>query len=117
MAELTVNVVVEGALGVHARVAAAVVGEARRFGARIRIRLGDREADAKSIVGLLTLGAARGAELTVSAEGADAAAAVRRVADVLGSAGGRDGRACAASARFAVPLETDAALSASGWST
>ncbi|OGV73190.1 MAG: hypothetical protein A3K19_30105 [Lentisphaerae bacterium RIFOXYB12_FULL_65_16] len=110
MAEFTQNVVVADAQGLHARVAAVVVREANRFDARIRVRLGNREVDGKSILGLLVLGASRGAELTVTGQGVDAPDAVRRIADVLRPAGGRNGDVCASSPRLMAPLGVGAGL-------
>jgi phosphocarrier protein HPr len=64
------------ALGLHARAAARFVHTASGFSSRIRVRCGNREMDGKSIMGLLLLAAARGTTITISAEGADEAAAV-----------------------------------------
>lgn len=63
-------------LGLHARAAARFVRVASQFTASIRVSRGSRELDGKSILGLLLLGASRGTEITVRAEGPDAAAAV-----------------------------------------
>lgn len=59
-------------LGLHARAAAKVVAVASRYNARIRISSGERQpVDAKSIMGLLTLGAAQGQQLHISVDGED----------------------------------------------
>ena len=63
-------------LGLHARAAAKLVGLASRFGCEIRIRRDDREADAKSIMSVMMLAAAKGAGVEVVARGDDAADAV-----------------------------------------
>lgn len=63
-------------LGLHARAAAKVVAVASRYDARIRIRKGEQAVDAKSIMGLLMLGAGRGTRLTVTLEGDDEDAAL-----------------------------------------
>ncbi len=63
-------------LGLHARAAAKLVELASRFGARISIRREGREADAKSILRVMTLAASKGANIEVVAEGDDAAEAV-----------------------------------------
>ncbi len=62
--------------GLHARPAAQWVETARRFAARVQVRHGAETADAKNLVALLQLGLAAGAELTLSAEGPDALAAL-----------------------------------------
>jgi phosphocarrier protein len=63
-------------LGLHARAAAKFVGVAGRFRSQIRVTRGQRTMDGKSILGLLLLAAARGSELTITAEGPDEADAV-----------------------------------------
>ena len=63
-------------LGLHARAAARFVGLASRFQSHIRVAVGDRVMDGKSILGLLLLSAARGTTLRISADGPDAEAAV-----------------------------------------
>jgi phosphocarrier protein len=63
-------------LGLHARAAARFVHAASGFDSRIRVACGEREMDGKSIMGLLLLAAARGATITIVAEGRDEAEAV-----------------------------------------
>jgi phosphocarrier protein len=58
--------------GLHARRAAEFVQLASRFGSRITIRYGEREADARSVVGILLLGVRPATEITLVAEGVDA---------------------------------------------
>ena len=70
------RVTVGNPLGLHARAAARFVHAAGRFSSRIRVGRDGREMDGKSIMGLLLLAAARGTELTISADGADEAEAV-----------------------------------------
>ena len=64
---------VTGRLGLHARAAANLVRVAGRFKSSLTLhRLdGDLEADAKSILSILTLAASRGTELRVVANGID----------------------------------------------
>ena len=66
-------------LGLHARAAAKLVGLASRFGCEVRIRRDDREADAKSIMSVMMLAAARGADVEVTARGDGAADAVEAI--------------------------------------
>jgi phosphocarrier protein HPr len=63
-------------LGLHLRAAGAVVQVASRFDAEIRLKRGNSEANAKSIMSVLSLAAGKGVELTVIAEGKDCQAAV-----------------------------------------
>ncbi len=60
----------------HARPAAVFVRTAMRFTSRIMVAVGDREADAKSLLSVLALGAKGGTTLQLRAEGGDAADAV-----------------------------------------
>jgi phosphotransferase system HPr (HPr) family protein len=69
--------------GLHARPAARFVQAASRFGSRIVIRHGDREADAKSLISLLGLALRPETEITLVAEGTDAAAAIAALAEEL----------------------------------
>jgi phosphotransferase system HPr (HPr) family protein len=70
MPEITVTI--EHEVGLHARPAALFIETAKQFQSDISVRHGEREANAKSIISMLTLGANRGAVITVRAEGADA---------------------------------------------
>ncbi|RMG44780.1 MAG: HPr family phosphocarrier protein [Acidobacteria bacterium] len=72
-------------LGLHARAAARFVDEASRFESRIELRREGEAADGKSILGLLTLAAARGSRLRLVAEGPDAEAAVAVLAELIAS--------------------------------
>ena len=68
-------------VALHARPAAEFVRTAMTFDARVTVGNGDREADAKSILSVLALGARGGTELTLRAEGDDADAALAALAD------------------------------------
>ena len=70
------TVTITNKVGLHARPATLFVQTAARFSASVRACSGSREADAKRILEVLQLGAAQGATLTVSADGADAPEAV-----------------------------------------
>jgi phosphotransferase system HPr (HPr) family protein len=74
MAELRVEVI--DPAGLHARPAARFVQVASRFVSRITIRVGDREADVKSLIAVLGLTIRPGTEITIQAEGEDEAAAL-----------------------------------------
>jgi phosphocarrier protein len=70
------TVAITNSLGLHARAAARFVRTAGGFSSQIRVARGARVIDGKSILGLLLLGAARGSEIVVTAEGPDEAAAI-----------------------------------------
>jgi phosphocarrier protein HPr len=59
-------------VGLHARPAALFVQTAKRFKCDIQVIHGEREANAKSILHVLTLGANQGAVISIRAEGDDA---------------------------------------------
>ena len=69
-------VVLPEAVALHARPAADFVRTAMGFDARIVVAAGDREADAKSLLSVLALGATAGSTLRLRAEGPEAARAV-----------------------------------------
>jgi len=58
--------------GLHARPCSAIAQEAKRFKGRLEIRLGDRKADARSVLEMMTLAAGEGAEVELVASGEDA---------------------------------------------
>ncbi len=64
----------------HARPAATFVRAAMGFTAAITVASDGREANAKSLLAILALGAKRGTELRLRAEGEDAAVAVATLA-------------------------------------
>lgn len=82
---LTTTACVVNTLGMHTRPAAMLVGTARAFDCDIRIAANGRSADAKSIVGILSLAAAQGTTVELRARGADAAAALRALRAIIES--------------------------------
>jgi phosphocarrier protein len=67
---------VGNSLGLHARPAGKISQEAQRFASAITVHSDGMEADAKSILDLLSLAAPQGAELRLRADGPDAVEAV-----------------------------------------
>ena len=78
------GIILEGDL--HARPAGALAVAAGRFAAVIRVSAGGHSADAKSVLGVMGLGATCGQHVTVAAEGPDAPEAVAAVAAILAEA-------------------------------
>ncbi len=70
-------------LGLHARPAAELVKTATRFESEIQIAKDEVWVNAKSILGLMTLAAERGSELSIKADGRDADAAVAAIAELI----------------------------------
>jgi len=83
-------VVVRNPLGLHARAAARFVRVAGAFAAQVRVGRGARVMDGKSIMGVLLLAAPNGAELIVSADGADETAAVDALCRLIEDDGGEE---------------------------
>ena len=77
------EVEIKNKLGLHARAAAKLVHTAARFKSSIKIRKGEEEVDAKSILGILLLAAGRGSVITVRAEGEDEAEAVEAIEKLI----------------------------------
>lgn len=70
-------------MGLHLRAAALLAETASRFDCAVSVRHGGREVDAKSVMGIATLGAAFGAEVVVTTEGADGREAMKAIAEVF----------------------------------
>ena len=71
-----IKLTIDHEVGLHARPASAFVQTAAKFSSDIEVTHGEKTVNAKSILAVLTLGAHQGAELVISAEGADAEAAL-----------------------------------------
>lgn len=69
--------------GLHARPAALFVREARKFQSAIKVRKAGKEADAKSIVHLLTLGVSQGDEIELEVDGADEEEALGALVELI----------------------------------
>lgn len=71
--------------GLHARPASQFVKQASKFQSKIMVRMEETEVNAKSMVGVLSLGAGEGSSITLSADGTDEADAVDTLEKLLGS--------------------------------
>lgn len=69
--------------GLEASPVALLVQEASKYESRIYIQSGDKRVNAKSIMGMMSLGLDNGEALTVSAEGTDEQAAVEGIEHFL----------------------------------
>jgi phosphocarrier protein len=84
------NVRIVNKLGLHARAASRLVNCASGYASEIRIVKGARSINAKSIMGVLTLAAAKGAELVIEAEGADQQQALEALTALIEGRFGED---------------------------
>jgi PTS hybrid protein len=78
-AELVLN----NEVGLHARPAALLARSLADVDAEVRIRFGADEADARSVLGLMALGARQGDRIEVRAQGEQATTAVRRITELV----------------------------------
>lgn len=69
--------------GLHARPAAIFVREAKKYASEIKISHGGREANAKSSLQILTVGAKKGDVIAIRAEGEDAEQATDALVEVI----------------------------------
>ena len=77
------ELVIENQSGLHARPAAAFVKMANNFRAEITVTKDGDSVNGKSIMGLLTLAAARGTKLVIEAEGDDATEAIDAIQSLV----------------------------------
>lgn len=70
-------------LGLHARAAAKLVHTAGRFGCEVTLIKEGEEVDAKSILGLMAIGAAQGTKISIVCEGEDESDAIDAVAELI----------------------------------
>ena len=77
------EVTLQNKLGLHARAAAKLVNVAGRFHSHITISTPQLCADAKSILGVLTLAAGKDTELKIEADGPDNEQAVEAIIKLI----------------------------------
>lgn len=77
-------------LGLHARAAAKLVHTAAAFESQVTLIKGDEEVDAKSILGILQLGAPQGSQVSIRCEGKDQEAALAAVTELIAGRFGED---------------------------
>jgi phosphocarrier protein HPr len=87
---MTETVTIVNQLGLHARAAARFVQLAGRFRSKVRVTRDGRQVDGKSIMGILLLAAAKGAVITISADGIDEADALQSLAALVRTGFGED---------------------------
>lgn len=77
------RIVLSNESGLHARPASNFVNLASKFKAKITIKKDETAVDGKSIIHLLTLGASKGTEIEIIAEGEDASEAVKKLCELI----------------------------------
>ena len=80
---LEAKIVLKNQTGLHARPASILVTEAGKFKSDIYILKDGREINAKSILGILSMGARKGDEITIRISGEDEGQALSRLTELL----------------------------------
>lgn len=78
-----ITVVVTAEAGIHARPASALIKKAGEFTSTIKLEKDGKEADAKRLLAVLSLGAKKGDAITIMAEGEDEVAAANAIKEVI----------------------------------
>jgi len=79
------EVVVQNQVGLHARPATFFIQKANEYKSNIWVEKDERNVNAKSLLGVLSLGITRGASITIVAEGADEEEAVTALVELISS--------------------------------
>lgn len=77
------NVIITNETGLHARPASQFVQRADKFKSEIQIVFEDKEVNAKSIMGVMSLGISQGKEITLKANGEDEEAAINELENFI----------------------------------
>lgn len=77
------TVTIKNKLGLHARAAVKFVNLANRFTSSVKIIKDGNEIDGKSVLGILTLAATKGSEITVKVSGDDEKIALDNLLDLV----------------------------------
>lgn len=85
VSRVTRIVIIDNPEGLHARPAELVARTALKFKSNVELINGSLRVDAKSILHVLTLGAQRGTQLTIEAEGDDAEQVVEALESLIAS--------------------------------
>ena len=77
------NVTVQNSVGLHARPATFFIQKANEFKASIWVEKDERRVNAKSLLGVLSLGIVKGAEISIIADGSDEKEAVQTLVELI----------------------------------
>jgi phosphocarrier protein FPr len=84
-------VVIPNPTGLHARPAAVIANLAKGFQSALKLQVGDRQANARSVTAIMALEIAQGTKVQIVASGPDASQAVEKLARVLAEGSGDEG--------------------------
>lgn len=79
------EVVVQNQVGLHARPATFFIQKANEYKSSIWVESSDRKVNAKSLLGVLSLGITKGLSITIIAEGPDEESAVTNLINLISS--------------------------------
>ncbi|HHV39053.1 MAG TPA: HPr family phosphocarrier protein [Tepidimicrobium sp.] len=77
------EVILKNKTGLHARPASLFVREAAKFSSDIKVIKDNKEYNAKSIMGILSMGAGKGDAITIQADGSDAEEAIESLVKLI----------------------------------
>ena len=77
------NVTIQNNVGLHARPATFFIQKANSYKSSIWVEKGDRRVNAKSLLGVLSLGIVKGMTVTLIADGADEAEALEGLSELI----------------------------------
>ncbi len=80
---ISLSVTIQNSVGLHARPATFFVQKANSYKSSIWVEKDDCRVNAKSLLGVLSLGIVKGVTVTLIADGADEALAVKGLADLV----------------------------------
>ena len=80
---VTKEVVINNQVGLHARPATFFIQKANEFKSSIWIEKEDRRVNAKSLLGVLSMGITKGTRISIIAEGPDEEEAVKALTEML----------------------------------
>ena len=83
MPKVIKEIIIKNSQGLHARPAAMLVQMASKYNAGITLDKDGEKVNAKSIMGILVLGAQQGSKIVIEADGLDAIAAVDEIEKLL----------------------------------
>ena len=81
----TREVTVNNQVGLHARPATFFIQKANEFKSSIWVEKEERRVNAKSLLGVLSLGIVKGTQIDIMADGSDESEAVSALADLISS--------------------------------
>ncbi|MDR3241931.1 MAG: phosphocarrier protein HPr [Lactobacillaceae bacterium] len=73
--------------GIHARPATLLVQTASKFASNVTLSYQGKDVNLKSIMGVMSLGVGQNADVTISADGDDAADAISAIAETMSAEG------------------------------